>query len=186
MRSSTGSDATYEDRYGVSDDFIYDLDKCLSWPEKVFIATFPQKYTWDNSYQLVSRNKASKSRVLGRLNNDGHLVVSVCVRSARYKKIGDKVKRPGSIIRSIRLDRMSFTMTYGPIPPNCYIGHIDGNKANNHPGNLELRLLRNHAVVPDGVYEPPNGPVSPNQIDLSPLRGFSDIDKLKTYLSGRF
>lgn len=34
--------------------------------------------------------------------------------------------------------RLVWTLLYGEIPPTMDINHIDGNKANNHPRNLEL------------------------------------------------
>lgn len=184
MRASTASLATWQDRYGESVDFCYDLDKCLNIAEKVFIATFPAKYTWDPQYNLVSRSKNTIGKILDRRDASGMKVVSVCIRSAIYRKAGEKVKRPGGIIRSVRIHRMVFTMIYGPIPPNCYVGFINGNRDNCHPDNLELRLLRNHQPVPPDIYE--GSAVTPKDIDLGPILGYKTLDGLQDFLSKQF
>lgn len=184
MKASTASQATWDDRFGKYDDLIYDLDKCLSVPERVFIATFPAKHSWDDRYNLISKSKATYGRILERKDNAGFKVVSVCVRSAVYRKAGNKILRPGGIIRIIRIHRMVFSMTYGPIPPNCYVGFVNGDINNCHPDNLELRYLKGRQPVPTDLYE--GSAISPKDIDLGPVLGYDNLDNLQNYLSTKF
>ncbi len=184
MKATTASQATWDDRFGEYDHLIYDLDKCLSIPEKIFIAHFPSKHKWDDRYNLISKSRATYGKTLERRDKSGYKVVSVCVRSAVYRKSGNKILRPGGIIRVVRIHRMVFSMTYGPIPPNCYVGFIDDNIENCHPDNLELRYMKTREPVPTDLYE--GSAIAPKDIDLGPVLGYDNLDNLQNYLSTQF
>lgn len=39
--------------------------------------------------------------------------------------------------REVAAHRLVFTTIHGPLPDGCTVNHLDGDKANNHPANLE-------------------------------------------------
>ena len=54
-------------------------------------------------------------------------------KGKRYYRCGHYFQRKG-----VRLHRLVWESIHGPVPDGYHVHHKDGNRANNHPDNLEL------------------------------------------------
>ena len=120
----------------------------------MFIRDFDSKYYWQGP-NLFSKNTRKPT---GTIHAGGSLSVLYVAR------VKDRALLGAATQKHIKLGKMSYSMHIGPVIPGSYVHHMDRNKSNLSPDNLELRWLRNHQTL--GPNDIINAPITPKEVSM--------------------